>query len=116
MRPLSPIVELRLVRHLTAPGRNYGLDPFCTSANLMRLSGWQRIGVVASILWFFTGGFIGNNAGLNDAGARTTLHLIVASRPTSGVSVNTAPMTRSGRRAGSSTVSGSCAMLRAIGG
>jgi hypothetical protein len=39
----------------------------------MRLSGWQRVGVVVSVLWFFVGGFIGNNAAVNDAGARTTL-------------------------------------------
>lgn len=38
----------------------------------MRLSGWQRIGVVVSILWFFVGGFIGNKAALDEAGRRTT--------------------------------------------
>jgi len=40
----------------------------------MRLSGWQRIGIVASILWFFAGGFIGNKAALDEAWARTTGH------------------------------------------
>jgi hypothetical protein len=41
----------------------------------MRLSGWQRIGIVASILWFFVGGFIGNKAALDEAGAKTSAQL-----------------------------------------
>jgi hypothetical protein len=41
----------------------------------MRLSGWQRIGVVASILWFIVGGFLGNKAALDDAGTKTSAQL-----------------------------------------
>jgi hypothetical protein len=35
---------------------------------LRRLSGWQRIGVVASVLWFFAGYFIGSDDAFNRAG------------------------------------------------
>jgi len=37
------------------------------------MSGWQRVGIVASILWFFAGGFIGNKLAIDDAGTRTSL-------------------------------------------
>ena len=40
-----------------------------------RPSGWQRIGIVGSILWFFIGGFIGNREALNVAGRNTTAQL-----------------------------------------
>jgi hypothetical protein len=39
----------------------------------MRLSGWQRIGIVASILWFVVGCFIGNEFAFDDASTRTRL-------------------------------------------
>jgi hypothetical protein len=39
----------------------------------MKISGWQRIGVVASIIWFFAGGFIGNNLAIDNADTRTSL-------------------------------------------
>lgn len=32
----------------------------------MRLNGWQRIGIVLSVLWFFVGGFWGNGIGLHE--------------------------------------------------
>ena|SRR6476620_6019535 len=38
----------------------------------MRLGGWQRIGIVASVVWFFAGGFIGNKLAIDDAGAKTS--------------------------------------------
>lgn len=41
----------------------------------MRSSGWQRIGIVASVLWFFVGGFIGNKAALDEAGRLTGIQL-----------------------------------------
>jgi hypothetical protein len=31
-----------------------------------RLNGWQRIGVVLSILWFFVGGFLGNQEAIRE--------------------------------------------------
>jgi hypothetical protein len=31
----------------------------------MRLSGWQRIGIVASVIWVIGGGFWGNTVGLS---------------------------------------------------
>jgi hypothetical protein len=37
----------------------------------MRLNGWQRIGLVASIVWFLAGGFWGNKIALDDADALT---------------------------------------------
>jgi hypothetical protein len=37
----------------------------------MRLSGWQRIGIVASMVWFLAGGFMGNKLAIDDGGART---------------------------------------------
>ena len=39
----------------------------------MKLGGWARIGVVASVVWFFVGGFIGNKMAIDDAGDRTKL-------------------------------------------
>jgi len=41
----------------------------------MRLGGWQRIGVVASILWVFADAFMGSQAALDEAGARTSSQL-----------------------------------------
>jgi hypothetical protein len=41
----------------------------------MRLNGWQRIGIVLSITWFFVGGFWGNKIALDEAGARTSSQL-----------------------------------------
>ena len=35
----------------------------------MKLSGWQRIGIVGSLLWFF----VGNDIAIKEAGAQTTL-------------------------------------------
>jgi uncharacterized membrane protein len=32
----------------------------------MRLNGWQRIGIVASVIWIFVGGFWGNNIGIHE--------------------------------------------------
>jgi hypothetical protein len=32
----------------------------------MRLGGWQRIGIVAAIIWVFVGGFWGNSIGLHE--------------------------------------------------
>ena len=32
----------------------------------MQLSGWQRIGVVISILWIIGGGLLGNNIGIHE--------------------------------------------------
>ena len=37
----------------------------------MRRSGWRRLGIVLSVLWFLVGGFIGNKAALDVAGLRT---------------------------------------------
>jgi hypothetical protein len=31
----------------------------------MRLNGWQRIGIVASVVWVFVGGFWGNQIGFS---------------------------------------------------
>ena len=31
----------------------------------LRLNGWQRLGVVASIAWALVGGYIGNDAGIH---------------------------------------------------
>jgi hypothetical protein len=42
---------------------------------LMRLNGWQRIGLVTSIVWFIAGGLWGNKIALDEAGARTSLQL-----------------------------------------
>jgi hypothetical protein len=36
----------------------------------MRLNGWQRIGLVTSIVWFIAGGLWGNKIALDEAGAR----------------------------------------------
>src|SRR6476660_5237127 len=41
----------------------------------MRLNGWQRIGLVTSIVWFIAGGLWGNKIALDEAGARTSLQL-----------------------------------------
>lgn len=41
----------------------------------MRLNGWQRLGVVASIIWFFVGGFIGNKEALENAAKETSAHV-----------------------------------------
>ena len=41
----------------------------------MKIGGWQRIGIVASVLWVFVGGFIGNKEALDEAGARTASQL-----------------------------------------
>ncbi len=30
-----------------------------------RLNGWQRIGIVLSVIWIFVGGFWGNNIGIH---------------------------------------------------
>lgn len=38
----------------------------------MRLNGWQRIGVVASVAWFLVGGFLGNSMVLDDASKLTS--------------------------------------------
>jgi hypothetical protein len=35
----------------------------------VRLNGWQRIGIVLSVLWFFVAGFWGNRIALEDLGA-----------------------------------------------
>jgi hypothetical protein len=78
---------------LTGPDRNgWGLFPlvpcqwnyFCPNSQVvsgsgkgrsMRFGGWQRIGIVASVVWFFVGGFIGNKAALDEAGAKTSAQL-----------------------------------------
>ena len=41
----------------------------------MRLNGWQRLGIVASFVWFLAGGFWGNNMALNEASKLTSLQL-----------------------------------------
>jgi hypothetical protein len=41
----------------------------------MRLNGWQRIGLVLSIIWFLVGGFWGNKIALDEAGTRTSSQL-----------------------------------------
>ena len=38
----------------------------------MRLNGWQRIGLVASIVWVLAGGFWGNEIALDEAWERTS--------------------------------------------
>lgn len=38
----------------------------------MRLGGWQRIGIVASVIWFFAGGFVGNKLAIDEASAKTS--------------------------------------------
>ncbi len=32
----------------------------------LRLNGWQRIGVVVSVIWFVVGGFWGNSLGIHE--------------------------------------------------
>jgi hypothetical protein len=32
----------------------------------MRLSGWQRIGVIVSVIWIFAGGYLGNDIGIHE--------------------------------------------------
>jgi uncharacterized membrane protein len=32
----------------------------------MRLNGWQRLGIVASVIWIFVGGFLGNSLGIHE--------------------------------------------------
>jgi hypothetical protein len=39
----------------------------------MRVGGWQRVGIVASVVWFVVGGLIGNHLALEEAGRRTTV-------------------------------------------
>jgi hypothetical protein len=43
----------------------------------MRLNGWQRIGIVGSVIWVLIGGFLGNKAALDYAG-ETTKHQLDA--------------------------------------
>jgi hypothetical protein len=40
-----------------------------------RLNGWQRIGIVASIVWVLAGGFWGNKIALEEAASRTSSEL-----------------------------------------
>jgi hypothetical protein len=39
----------------------------------MRLNGWQRTGIAISVAWFLVGGFLGNNAAINEATKLTNL-------------------------------------------
>ena len=39
----------------------------------IQLNGWQRIGVVVSIVWFFVGGFWGNSIGIHQGDSATAL-------------------------------------------
>jgi hypothetical protein len=39
------------------------------------MGGWQRLGIITSVLWFFVGGFIGNKAALDQAGVQTSNQL-----------------------------------------
>lgn len=35
------------------------------------MGGWQRIGIVASVIWFFVGGFIGNKLAIDEGEGQT---------------------------------------------
>jgi hypothetical protein len=41
----------------------------------MRLNGWQRIGLVVSIVWVLAGGLWGNKIALDEAGRLTRVQL-----------------------------------------
>lgn len=43
---------------------------------LARLNGWQRIGIVLSIVWIFVGGFWGNNIGIHEGDWAVNLYRI----------------------------------------
>jgi hypothetical protein len=42
---------------------------------MSRLNGWQRIGIVLSVLWFLGGAFWGNEIAIRDGGSWPTLQL-----------------------------------------
>ena len=47
----------------------------------MRLNGWQRIGIVASVVWVIGGGFWGNTVGLSQGDyVKLTLEQCLAAR------------------------------------
>jgi hypothetical protein len=81
----------------------------------MRLNGWQRIGLVTSIVWFIAGGLWGNKIALDEVGARTSLQLDACVAENKRRHANTDHTNRSGRRAGTSLVRTLCVMRRDIG-